>query len=313
MVNNLIQLTFITDFFSFLSDLENDDYFRVLSLAGTAILAIWSVYWTVTKYNRDEKEKIEEREFQLKKMKEQQDHEIKKQKETEREEFLILLGKLQNRWDKLTNQQSRERYEIKKIMDQYTTKAWGANIVQFIFTKNGGDHIVSTKNYTTTVLLESVNYSKDIKGERNDWQDVSVGSQQHEVYFEALVNGYKYIEDYPNNMSSGEFKDIIKKAKGTHIAYFYIGRIYMRHFYLGFQFGEYDAKSKQDLLLIRNQCNKIYAMMKASNLYKEQTELLQEVIMKKKSTLINKGLIDEKFISDYEGYMSKEIDNLRDV
>lgn len=294
-----------------LEELEGEVFFRILSLFGTALVFLWSTFFGIYKYNKNKKEKKEERQHAIEILHAEQENEIKKKGETEREAYILRLGQLQNRWDRHDNQQSKDRHDIKTIMDSYISKEWGANLVHFCECKNGGDHIIASKDYTISIKLESINYSKNIKSEINNWQSVIVRGQFHDYLFTALTEGYSYIQDYENNLEDGDLKDSIKKKNGTNIASFYIGRIERRHFYLLFQFGEFDAKSKGDLLQIRNQCNTIYAMMRKSYSYKEQTELLQEVTNRMRNKLLDKGLITPEFIKNYETYINQEIEDIK--
>lgn len=298
-------MEYIKTFFEYLEKIEGNLLVQIFTLLTAILVGLFGYFKLKAKQKSDALEAEKVRQFELTKIEQQRAHETKVIQETERERFILAIGELNNRWDKHYLMVNQDLSAIKEIMYRYINPEYGANIVSFCVCKNGGDHVVTTKQYTITVLLEVLQTAKKIKSEKENWQNVVVDTQLHSILKEAVLHNYVYIEDYERNLEDGDLKPLIDRKSGSSIAVFYIGRIEKEQLFLTFQFGELDRKKDSELKRIRNHCYDIKGILEKTHSFKKSNETYQRLINAQELKLIKSGVIDEHFINNYARYLNE--------
>lgn len=239
-------------------------------------LGVVATIWKAIQYFIDRRDR-KKNEADLKKKKDQVD------------EYYLLVNDIKDRWQKHTIMELSNRFAIEGKMQELLQKR-RANYVHFISAKNGGDHITARKNYTATVLYEKHNTSKEPK--YDNFQNIRVGSQLSKLFLDALSGNYVYYENFEKTMEDGEVKRTMQSSDGSDLAWFYIGRIGIEHYFLFFQFshagGNQTSSDKETLV---NICSNFYHMLKEAEDFKEETERKQKELNELKKKLKKQKLI----------------------
>lgn len=240
------------------------------------IVGVIATVWKATQYfieRRDKKNEIIET----------------NNKNEEIENYYRLVAEVKDRWHTHTIMELTNRFAIEGKMLELVQKR-KANYVHFISAKNGGDHITARKNYTATVLYEKHNTSKPPK--YDDFQNIRVGSQLSKIFLDALTENYVYYENFEKTMEDGEIKRTMRMTDGSDLAWYYIGRIGIEHYFLFFQFSHAGGnQTLSDREILVNICSNFYYMLKEAEDYKDETEIKQKEVNNLKKQLKKEKLI----------------------